>query len=264
MKKLLRTTARMKKRALSRIARVNMKPIIVLGKEKSGTTAIAALLAHHSNLSVTLDIPQIWGDPEVALFSGVLPIDRFIKKNATAFSRDVVKEPCLTFLYPLLKKFYSSARYVMIVRDPRENIRSVFNRLGFPGSIEKLEERSFNELRRGWQTVLDSSWLGVDAPDVVSMAAERWNRAADVYLENRDEMALVRYEDFLNDKEAVIADLAEILELKKEQEIGPLLDQQFQKKGICGVEPEEFFGRRNLAKIKSICKDRMKSFGYET
>ena len=43
-----------------RFATINETPIIVLGNQKSGTSAIAHLLADYGGLSRTIDIPPLW------------------------------------------------------------------------------------------------------------------------------------------------------------------------------------------------------------
>ena len=47
--------------------------------------------------------------------------------------------------------------------------------------------------------------------------SERWNIISNIYLENTDNIILIKYEDFLLDKNKTIQMLAEKLNLKKEK-----------------------------------------------
>lgn len=243
-------------------ARLNSAPLIILGKEKSGTTAIAALLAKYTGLSVTLDIPNIWGPMETKIYNGETTFAEFVKNNKYHFSKDIIKEPCLTFLYPKVKKVFPKARFVMIIRDPRDNIRSVLNRLGISGNLGDIDLNTLSSVPRGWEVVLDSRWLGLQGNNYIEIAAARWNLAADVFIKNRDEMLLLRYEDFFIDKVGTINKLAQALGFAKTIDISTYVDIQYQSKGDQNITWKDFFGLKNLNRIEQICKDRMKEFGY--
>lgn len=242
--------------------RVNCSPIIVLGKEKSGTTVIAALLARHTGLSVTLDLPGIWGPVETKILAGDMAFDKFVQLNRYHFSRDIIKEPCLTFLYPQVKRTFPQAQFAMIVRDPRDNMRSVLNRLGIRGDLENIDTNTFSNIPAGWQVVLDGRWLGLQGNTYVEMLAARWNLAVDTYLEHRGEMVLVRYEDFVADKASTIEHLAQQFALPHVNNISHEVDTQYQPRGEREISWIEFFGPENLGRVESICDSRMAEFGY--
>jgi len=247
---------------LSQLSSVNNTPVIVLGKEKSGTTAIAALLAEHTALSVTLDLPGVWGSIETRIHAGDIAFTDFVRRNKYGFSRDIIKEPGLTFLYPQVKEFFKLAKYLIIVRDPRDNTRSILNRLRMRGDMEDIDLNTFSTIPPGWQVVIDSRWLGLQGDTYIEMLAARWNLAADVYLEHRYEMIMIRYEDFMSDKVASIEKLAQQLELPQVNDISDKVDIQYQPRGDHDVSWEEFFGKENLMRIERICKSRMKKLGY--
>ena len=81
-----------------RLAVVNRRPLIVLGKEKSGTTAIAALLGEATGLTVTLDIPALFIDGLRPILRGEAELAELIARQRLAFSRDIIKEPNLTYI----------------------------------------------------------------------------------------------------------------------------------------------------------------------
>lgn len=122
----------------SRFATVTLAPVFVLGNQKSGTTVIAASLAHCADVSVTLDIRDLTADRLADLYDGSVSPSRFVDRYRRAFCREVIKELGLTFAYETLREHFLEATFVLIVRDPRDNIRSVLNRLDLPGDAFSL------------------------------------------------------------------------------------------------------------------------------
>jgi len=115
-----------------------------------------------------------------------------------------------------------------------------------------------------WATVIDSSWMGIDADQYIEMLAARWQKAANIYLQNEENIELIRYEDFCADKVAAIEDLSTRLDLPRKNGIENEVDTQFQPRGSNrGVDWEEFFGAENLARIEARCVDEMRALGYE-
>lgn len=258
-----RKARRLYHRAASLVARPNPLAIIGIGNQKSGTTAIVALLARHTNSSVTLDLPGIAGEVKVRLKAGEVSFESFVRRNASELSRDIIKEPNLTFFYNELKRTFPRARYLMIVRDPRQNIRSILNRLQLPGDLEWLDREWMARVHPNWKADIDGKWLGLTGANYIEVLAARWNLSADVYLNHRDEMVLVRYEDFDAAKAAVITDLARRLELPAKRDITGEVDRQYQPRGDRGVPLNTFFGPKNLERIVRCCSERMAQFGYE-
>jgi len=246
---------------VSKRSKINPSPIFILGKEKSGTTAIAALLAEYTASSSTLDIPAIWGDKETKIYSGKTSFTDFVQHNKYEFSKDIIKEPGLTFLYPKIKAVFPQATFVMIIRDPRDNTRSILNRLNLPGNLEQLPPEVI--IPSNWEVVLNSKWIGARGNNYIEMLADRWNRSVDVYLNYSKEMFLIRYENFLKDKKKAIEELANRLELPGTNDISDKVDIQYQPRGNRGISWEEFFGPENLRRIEWICGSRMTQFGYQ-
>lgn len=246
-------------------ARPNEDAIIVLGNSKSGTTVIAALLAEYGRLSVTLDFWPRLRRPETlaAVHSGALPFDRFVHRFRADFARDVVKDPHLTFLYPQLSRRFPRARFVMVMRDPRDNIRSILNRLGLPGDLDDIGPDEYRGMRPLWEGILKSPWLPVEGSSYVERLASRWALGAGVYLDHEETIELIRYEDFVEDKMGAMAELAERLGVAaRSGRIEEKLDTRFQPPGDRSVGWLEFFGRGNLAAIERICRDAAGALGY--
>lgn len=250
-------------RARSALARVNEAPVFVLGHQKSGTSAIAALLGRLSGCSVTIDLRrEVWRPTYDQVLRGERPFERYLRDNRFSFAREIVKEPNLTLLFPQLERRFGRARFAFVVRDPRDNLRSLLDTLRLPGDLPRLEPEHLRRLNPGWRLVLDGPRLGIPAGHYVELLAHRWSAFVDVYLAQRDRMAACRYEDFLRNKQGEVRRLAEALELPERCDIAAEVDVQYQGRGDSSVAWEDFFGRAHLARIEEICADRMRALGY--
>ncbi|MEI7035756.1 hypothetical protein [Fulvimonas yonginensis] len=199
------------------------------------------------------------------LLAGRRSIDEVVRRYPAYFSAQIIKDPNFSFIYPELEHRFPDSPRLFIVRDPRQNIRSILNRLRIDGRLEALgpqQERALDHAR-GWQAILAGDGLGISHGSHIARLAQRWNLAIERYWERRSSIRLVRYEDFLADKSGCIADLAEDLGLQVVRDIHDEQDRQFQPRGNRSVTPEQFFGRHNLALIESICAEGMARFGYE-
>lgn len=242
-------------------AEVNREAIIVLGNQKSGTTAVAALLSSYAGLSATLDIDDARVDEQDRVHDGSLPFEQFVQRHRAHFAAGVVKEPGLTFVYDRVRQSFPSARAVFVVRDPRDNIRSILDWLGFRGDLD--HSPSMSTLRTVHRRIMDNRWMGLEGDHYIDSLSSRWNRAVDVYLRHRQEMVLVRYESFSADKSGTVRDLAAALGLPARKDISSALDTPYQPRGARRDVPwTSFFGARNLERIERSCGPRMKEFGY--
>jgi 2-polyprenyl-3-methyl-5-hydroxy-6-metoxy-1,4-benzoquinol methylase len=241
----------------------NRRPVIVLGNQKSGTTVIAALLSEISGLPVTLDLHRLTSQPRLHLVrSGQIDLATIIRDNRDCFSRPIIKEPSLTFFYPELRHLFPRGRFLFIVRDPRDNIRSILDRLKLPGDLKGISPERFAALPVGWQYILDTAQMGTGGANYIENLARRWNAAAQVYLDNRRHMLLLRYEDFCRDKAGCIADTARALGLEVRHDISGKVDRQYQSRGNRDARWPDVFGEGNLRLIESTCGALMAGFGY--
>ncbi len=241
------------------------RPVFVLGNQKSGTTAIAALLA------------QCIGEPFISdvlyrnklhlkdLLDGTPSLAELVQSHPESFAATVVKDNDFTFLYPSLARAFPEAGFVFIVRDPRQNIRSVLNRLKLPGDLDSLTAEQYAHLRKklpGWHTILTGSSFGSSTGHYIDVLADRWVRANQVYLSASDRMTVVRHEDFDAAKRPVIERLATELGFSVANDISGSQDRQFQPLGDRTITPEAFFGPQNLERVERRCATLMPSFGY--
>jgi len=189
----------------------------------------------------------------------------FIRKAKYYFSTDIVKDPSLTLLHKELSSIFPKSQYVFIIRDPRQNIRSILNRLRIPGNLNDLSETEWNNLEnklQNWHIVVEGSLSGHKGNSYIENLALRWCKFFDIYDKNREKMILIRYEDFNQNKVSTVQDLAKKLNLQTTGMTKYIKDRQFQPKGNSNIDLLEFFGDKNLSKIEDICGEKMINIGY--
>jgi hypothetical protein len=250
--------------ARNTVAVPHREPVFVLGNQKTGSTAIAALLGMATGLPTTLDLTrEVRKQTFRRVFEGRLSFADLISRNRFDFSRPIIKDPSLTFFYRDLVESVSRPRFAFIVRDPRDNIRSILNRVRLAGSLDGVNFANLDHIDPGFMLVIDSRWCGIDpGSHYIDNLAARWNAMADIYLENQEHMHLIRYEDFRRDKVGEIERLAEHLGLRTVCDISGHVDVQYQSKGDTTLHWSEFFGPENLERIHSRCGARLKALGY--
>ncbi len=251
---------------LMRTSRINPAPIIILGNKKSGTTAIAKLLGKATGKTVTSDVVFRIREKNFKerLYSRTVSFHDFIRKNRFYFSSDIIKDPNFTFFYDEILECFPEKKFIFIVRDPRDNIRSILNRLSIPGNLEVLDNCYIRSIsQKDWKWTIEGRMPSVLGNTYIEKLANRWNLAVDTYIKNKDNIVLIRYEDFCKDKVGAIAQLARKVELEPIYDISSQVDVQYQPRGNRNICWLDFFGADNLHRIENICKDKMKLFGYK-
>jgi hypothetical protein len=246
-------------------ARINRRPVIVLGVQKSGTTAIAILMGKAAGVSVTSDFIHLSSTRKYQKeLYRTRAFHDFVRRNRYYFARDIVKEPGLTFFIEELVEYFPCARFIFVVRDPRDNIRSILNRVRLPGRPIVPDQEHWSSLQNGdwWQIIVEGRLPSVSGDTYIEKLANRWKLGAQLYLNHADRIRLFRYEDFLQNKVKFITTLLSELGVKARYDISDSIDVQYQPRGNREVRWEEFFGRANLQRIESLCAVEMAQFGY--
>ena len=248
--------------------------LIVLGHQKTGTTAIAHLLSRIADLHMSSDplyeLDHGYGLAAERLISRPDMIRNYCRYHPILFGQPIIKEPDFIYIYPEVKKCFSNAKYLFVTRDPRDTIRSICNRLGISGASQCIHPK-ISDMRGGnrhWELILSGYLPGIHGDieknsNFIAHLAYRWNLAAEMYLEFSDEIYFIRYEDFNCNKELAIRRLADNLEISSMVPISEFVDVQYQPKGDHALPWDEFFGQDNLRIIERISANTMCKLGYE-
>jgi hypothetical protein len=249
-------------RALAIISQPHSAPVLVLGNQKSGTSAISMLLGYATGLRTQMDFHGAREPYISSVLNGKTSLEHFVKRNAYAFSAPIVKEPGLTFLASQLIDYFPNSPCIFILRNPLQNIRSIFDRLNIPGTITCETLNSAKLPNSTWRAVISGADLGLTG-DPVTVQALRWLQAVQEYEANKDHCILIRYEDFILNKETSIEELARKVGLEPRYSIAAIKDKPFQRKGNTTRDPAVFFGSKNYEKIVTICGEAAARCGYE-
>lgn len=244
---------------------INDNPIFILGNHKAGTTAISMLISQGANLSITGGLKKERIEPIYRdIYNNKVPFETILKRNKIDFAKQIIKENQLTFFYNEIVSHFFNPKFIFVIRDPRDNIRSILNRIKIPGDLQEATFHDFiNNINRSQKLVLDNRWIGIDREHYIEALAERWNLASDVFLQNKDDIILARYEDFLKDKVGYINWIIKQLGFTLQNNIKDFVDIQYQPKGNNNISWQGFFGSNNLSRIEKICNSRMPFFSYK-
>ncbi len=246
-------------------ARVHPNPVFVFGNQKSGTSAIAALLGEATGLSYTIDILCLYEGLEERLLRGNVSFDEVLERGRYYFSKPIIKDPGFTFFYDEIASRFPASKRVFVLRDPRQNIRSILNRLKLPGNLDDLSNEQWQTLKQafpGWYPILEGSLAGHQGSTYIETLALRCQKAFQLYQTHQTELIPIHYETFSQDKAHSIYNLASQLGINVTQSIDRVKDKQFQPKGNTDVPLRDFFGVDNLQRIEAICQSEMISMGY--
>lgn len=248
---------------LSPFVHVQERPVIVLGNHKAGTSAIAGLLGALTGQPVALELrKELKRDRYRAVHESRVPFATLVAHNKVDFSQPIVKENHLSTMPEKVMAYFPDSPIAMVIREPRDNIRSLLNRLHIPGDRERIAADAWRSVPDVWKIVLDGHWLGLSYETYIEQLALRWNLIVDHYFANRERWVLQRYEDFQADKLGQLTSLAEAVGLTPECDISDKLDYPFQPRGNRSAAWETFYGEKNLAAIERICGSRMTQLGY--
>lgn len=253
-------------RSLGHFSSINHRPVFIYGHHKSGTTAVAKLLAEATRTRLASDLFNAWESyPLEELVLEHLSFTDYVNSKRYHFSAGIIKEPDFTYIHDQVSTAFPEARFVFIVRDPRETIRSILDRLSFPGDQTCLTAGMIETLSTlpGWKMILDPSPLAIRDAHYIAVLAHRWRLAAEVYLRHSNTVALIKYEDFCRAPQSSIENLATALGLPIKADISKISRKNFQPPGTRNRRWQEVFGDRNLQRIEDICGNIMMRLGYE-
>ena len=242
--------------------------LIVLGHQKSGTSAVGALLAKMLARSYAQDPFYACdvGRGQVAyeVVNGSVLLGQAVAANRSLFCRYVLKDPDLTFVVEQLPDVFPNAKLVFVVRDPRDTIRSIADRLKL--SWEELSQplKPQAAMNRHWKLILGGELPAgnFNGMAVAEVLAHRWVKAVSAYIEHQRGNLVIRYEDFCNDKIGSLTQLAKRLGLVARSDISRWVDVPFQPKGVGGASWDDRMGHHTVTIIEEVCSSHMRRFNY--
>lgn len=241
-------------------------PVFIIGNQKSGTTIISKLLSQATGEKLTCDFQRAINHStlQLELDFKLLDFPKFIQDYNYEFSKKIIKEPFLTYYINDLKYQFPKAKFILIIRNPFDNIRSILNRLNIPGNIDKFNFNEYSEIIKTpvWKLAMQTNMLGITSSNYIEAMANRWNYIVNSYYQNSERIILIKYEDFIKDKKNCIDILAKKVNLKVKYDISKKVNIQYQKKGDRSINLVNFFGEENYSKIETICKLNIEKIGY--
>lgn len=244
---------------------LNRELVIVLGNQKAGTTAIASLLGKASGKSVAIDLFfRIKGQLAIreSIFAKKTTFKDFVLSNKLYFTCDIVKDPNFIFFVDEIVNCFPRAKFVFILRDLRDNIRSILNRLSLPGNLKKLREDDLLSIPHPWKVISQGELPSIKGENYIEVLSNRWVLASNLYKKHSLIITLIKYDDFKESKIESIGCLAHSVGLPVRQDILEFVNIQYQPRGQKITDWETFFGRENLDRIEEICGSLMQEFNY--
>ncbi len=217
---------------------------IILGFQKSGTTAIAFLFSEATKMSLAAELKtaMLYPDLYQDVFEGKIDFDTFVNKNKIDFSFDILKEGFLNYFAKELVQKFPNTKFAFIVRDPFQAIRSISNRLHVqPGmSLEEIKPN----ISPTWYLLLSGIPLKPEnrSDDYVTNLARLWVLSNDKYEEVKDDCMFISYEDFNKNKAGVIKQMCTEMGFEYKQDISALVDVNYNIKGKAKINLADFFG----------------------
>jgi hypothetical protein len=239
---------------------------IVIGNPKTGTSVISSLIAKKGNLTKTIDIPEMWYK-QLELYKGNIDLEKFISENAHRFTKSLVKEPDLTFLYNKITNVFPESKIILIVRHPVDNIRSVLDRVNINPTNLPMDRKKIDKMDIivPWKWFVNGDVLRNNPSDEIPYTmAYNWVHTVNLYLNNQENIYLIRYEDFIKDKIQSINNYCRDLNIKKVNDISHLVDKQYQPKGENkDKNVRELFSAEVIENIENICSKEMEELDYK-
>jgi hypothetical protein len=216
---------------------INPSPIFILGMPKSGTTAIADLIGKAINKSVMLDSDLFWYPYNIKLLNKEIEISDIFKRNPKLLKYKILKEPNFTLNFEGLKKEFPKAKFVFILREMEDNLRSIMDRINVKGNLDEI---NLDSIPKAWRILFEN--MNSDREHYIDQLVDMWNKYNSIYLKNSSDFILCKYEDFKKNKIEEIQRIANELGYKRINDISNFLNIQHQKKGNSDICIKEFYG----------------------
>ncbi len=229
-----------------------MKTLIV-GCERSGTSAVSSLLHLATGKSILDDPEEYWTKyPDIYANNEKFSVNQWLKLKVN----NIVKIPGFaTILTNLSRMHLGNFKTYYIVRDPRDNVAALLERVN-QGNAELF---------------LNTEWLNIKMDNAVEKLAMRWRRYLELamaYQKNDGDIVFVRYEDFFDNKINTIKKISKQLNFSfDEKKIFDKIENQFRKSWDNRIRgPGRWktdLSASEVNKIDKICGKLMRIWDYE-
>ena len=228
-------------------------PIIILSAPRAGSTLLFETLARHPNIytiggeshALIEHIPQLSTVARGYVSNRLDTADatdeiahelrmRFIKnarnfkgqplnKDAVSF-RLLEKTPKNALRVNFLNKVFKDAKFIYLVRDPRENISSIMQAWRSQKFVTYPKLPDFNG---GWSLLLPDNWRSQQGKSLASIATYQYTCANNSIIESlaaieQERKFLINYSDFIENPETTIRSVLDFANLNN-QAIGEML-----------------------------------------
>jgi len=255
-------------RAWSVLRKPTAVRVIVLGHQKSGTSAIGALMARLIKHSYAND-PLYWCDHGRGEYANRVVNDpgtlrQVINSKRAYFFRYIVKDPDLTFVMEDLPYAFPNARLIFVVRDPRQVIRSIADRLNLSADTLSKPFQATPDINRHWSLILSGQLPIITNRNlaVSEVLARRWIKSVEMYLRNEGRVLMIRYEDFCAHKLDSLRQLIRQMNIRERGDISEWVNAEHQPKDNSQADLEIRLGLDSLVRIEKLCSNHMSKFQY--
>ena len=232
----------------------NPDAILLFGMDRSGLTVAFNLIASRAGLTFPDDFTSHLRGWENVL-KGNYDFFDYLKKNSYAFSKAIIRFEMDSESVKFARSFFKMEKYIITIRNPIDNIKSILLRLKIPGNLESLDVNSLN-FHREWMNMFTKS------ENYIESLIVSWKELYDQpELINSHQSIIFKYEDFLKDRESYVTSKVIELGLKPVKSIDRLINIRYQPIGN-QISNLEFFGNKNLERIYSATYDIAEKFGY--
>src|SRR5690606_13286481 len=175
-------------------------------------------------------------------------------KYSHAFSKDIIRFPTQQHVLIQAREYFNITKYILVVRNPLDNIKSILSRLKIPGNLKTLNKSKL-DIHPLWLRMLTQ-----DENYLVSLA-NCWLQTYSQFDISDEKCVLFRYENFMEDKIKYVTKIVEDLDLTPSYPIDQFINIQYQPKGSHSNNLE-FFGKDNKRKLESILLPIACKYGY--
>lgn len=238
------------------VYRPNPDATLLFGLNKSGTTVTINLLAHIAGKTFYDDFTNKLGDWEDVM-TGKCSLNSYVHKHSYPFSKDFIRFPIEPQSMVKANSFFSLNKYIITIRKPADNIKSILSRLKIPGDLDELEVSEHN-IHPMWMKMLTKKQNYIDS--IIQCWLEAYDQPQFI---DSEKSVLFKYEDFVTDKTGYIAQKVIELGYMQKKSIDHLIDVQYQPKGI-RTSNLKFFGKHNFEKIIAKTGSIASKYGYDS